>query len=97
MVGLYSCSAREGRNESGGLESGFQSAKIAGESPMKRLLTLWLTLLGAFWLTRAAASALIFERIADQGGEALFLLIAVPLLQTLAVGWLTRPPEPPAG
>lgn len=58
---------------------------------MKRLLTLWLTLLGAFWLTRAAVSALLFERIADQGGEALFLLAAVPLLQTALVHWLTRP------
>jgi hypothetical protein len=58
---------------------------------MKRLLTLWLTLLGAFWLTRAAVSALLFERIAERGYEALFLLIAVPLLQTALVHWLTRP------
>jgi hypothetical protein len=64
---------------------------------MKRHLTLWLTLLGAFWLTRAAVSALLFQRIADRGGEAWFLLIAVPLLQAVLVGWLTRPPEPPAG
>jgi hypothetical protein len=62
------------------------------EPAMKRLLTLWLTLLGAFWLTRAAVSALLFERIADRGGEALFLLVAVPLLQAALVGWLTRPP-----
>ena len=58
---------------------------------MKRLLTLWLTLLGAFWLTRAVVSALLFQRAADRGGEALFLLIAVPILQTVLVGWLTRP------
>ena len=65
---------------------------------MKRFLTLWLILLGAFWLTRAVVSALLFQRVADRGGEALFLLIAVPLLQTALVGWLTRParPKPPA-
>jgi hypothetical protein len=61
---------------------------------VKRLLTLWLTLLGAFWLTRAVVSALLFQRVADRGGEALFLLIAVPLLQTALVGWLTRPARP---
>jgi hypothetical protein len=61
---------------------------------MRRLLTLWLTLLGAFWLTRAVVSALLFQRVADRGGEALFLLIAVPLLQTALVGWLTRPARP---
>jgi hypothetical protein len=63
-------------------------------SPMKRLLTLWLTLLGAFWLTRAVVSALLFQSVADRGGEALFLLIAVPILQTVLVGWLTRPVRP---
>lgn len=61
---------------------------------MKRFLTLWLILLGAFWLTRAVVSALLFQRVADRGGEALFLLIAVPLLQTFLVGWLTRPARP---
>ena len=61
---------------------------------MKRFLTLWLILLGAFWLTRAVVSALLFQRVADRGGEALFLLIAVPLLQTVLVGWLTRPARP---
>ena len=44
---------------------------------MKRLLTLWLTLLGAFWLTRAVVSALLFQSVADRGDGALFLLIAV--------------------
>lgn len=65
---------------------------------MKRLLTLWLTLLGAFWLTRAVVSALLFQRVAGRGGEALFLLLAVPILQAVLVGWLTRParPKPPA-
>jgi hypothetical protein len=57
---------------------------------MKRFLTLWLILLGAFWLTRALVSALLFQSVADQGGGALFLLIAVPILQTALVGWLTR-------
>ena len=57
---------------------------------MKRFLTLWLTLLGAFWLTRAVVSALFFQSVADRGGGALFLLIAVPILQTALVGWLTR-------
>ena len=61
---------------------------------MKRLLTLWLTLLGAFWLTRAVVSALFFQSVADRGGKALFLLIAVPILQTALVGWLTRPKPP---
>ena len=61
---------------------------------MKRLLTLWLTLLGAFWLTRAVVSALFFQSAADRRGEALFLLIAVPVLQTALVGWLTRPARP---
>jgi hypothetical protein len=61
---------------------------------MKRFLTLWLTLLGAFWLTRAVVSALFFQQTADRGGEALFLLIAVPVLQTALVGWLTRPARP---
>ena len=58
---------------------------------MKRLLILWLTLLGAFWLTRAAVSALFFQRAADHEAGALVLLTAVPLLQAAAVGWLTRP------
>ena len=61
---------------------------------MKQLLTLWLTLLGAFWLTRAVVSALFFQSVADRGGEALFLLIAVPILQAALVGWLTRPARP---
>lgn len=61
---------------------------------MKRLFTLWLTLLGAFWLTRAVVSALLFQSVADRRGGALFLLVAVPLLQTALVGWLTRPARP---
>lgn len=57
---------------------------------MKRLLTLWLILLGSFWLTRAVVSAALFQSVADHGGGAVFLLIAVPILQTALVGWLTR-------
>jgi hypothetical protein len=63
---------------------------------MKRLALLWLTLLGAFWLTRAVVSALLFQR-AVQGPAALLLLAAVPLAQALVVAWITRepPPDPP--
>ncbi len=61
---------------------------------MKRLLTLWLILLGAFWLTRAVISALLFQRVADRESEALFLLVAIPILQAALVGWLTRPARP---
>lgn len=57
---------------------------------MKRLLILWLTLLGSFWLTRAVVSALLFEHV-HRGAEAIVPLVVIPLLQTLVVGWLTRP------
>lgn len=58
---------------------------------MKRLLILWLTLLGSFWLTRALVSALLFQH-ADRGAEAIVPVVVIPLLQALAVGWVTRPP-----
>jgi hypothetical protein len=58
---------------------------------MTRLLTLWLTLLAAFWLTRTAVSAVLFQRV-DQGAEAWAELLLVPLLQAAVVGWLTRAP-----
>ena len=61
---------------------------------MKRLLILWLTLLGSFWLTRAVVSALLFQHV-DRGAEAVVPLVVIPLLQTLVVGWLTRPPGGP--
>jgi len=57
---------------------------------MRRLVNLWLALLAAYWLTRAAVSSLLFGRV-DQGFSALLELIAVPALQALAVGWFTRP------
>lgn len=60
---------------------------------MSRLLALWLTLLAAFWLTRAAASAVIFGN-ADRGYEGIFQLVTVPALQALLVAWATRRPGP---
>ncbi|HEX6864677.1 MAG TPA: hypothetical protein VF414_17735 [Thermoanaerobaculia bacterium] len=60
---------------------------------MKRLLILWLTLFPAFWLAQTAASALLWQRI-DSGYGAFFRLVTIPLLQTLAVGWVTRGPGP---
>lgn len=60
---------------------------------MSRLLAIWLTLLSAFWLTRALASAVIFGN-ADRGYEGLLLLVAVPALQALLVAWATRRPGP---
>jgi hypothetical protein len=60
-------------------------------SAMTRLLTLWLTLLAAFWLTREAVSALLFQRV-DQGPAAWAELLIVPALQTAVLGWLTRAP-----
>ncbi|HEV8582830.1 MAG TPA: hypothetical protein VGX68_27510 [Thermoanaerobaculia bacterium] len=56
---------------------------------MKKLLALWLTLLGAFWLIRELTSALLFQRV-DQGPEAWAELLLVPALQAAAIGWLTR-------
>ena len=60
---------------------------------MSRLLALWLTLLGAFWLTRATASAVLFGN-ADRSYEGIFLLVTVPALQALLVAWATRRPGP---
>ncbi|HSS48806.1 MAG TPA: hypothetical protein VLX28_07660 [Thermoanaerobaculia bacterium] len=57
---------------------------------MQRFLTLWLTLLAAGWLTRAAVSAVLFERAG--GGPAVLLeVFAVPLLQAALLTWATRP------
>ena len=56
---------------------------------IKRLLALWLTLLGAFWLTREVTSAVLFQRL-DQGYGALAELLLVPALQAAVIGWLTR-------
>lgn len=62
---------------------------------MKRLLALWLTLLGAFWLTRELTSALLFQRV-DQGLESWAELLIVPAVQTAVIGWLMRGPRTPA-
>jgi hypothetical protein len=67
---------------------------------MQRFLTLWLTLLAAGWLTRAAVSALLFER-AGGGPAVLVQVFAVPLIQAALLAWATRPRAlrrvPPAG
>lgn len=60
---------------------------------MKRILALWLTLFGAFWLTRELASALLFQRL-DQGYGSLAELLLVPALQTAVVAWVTRERKP---
>jgi hypothetical protein len=60
---------------------------------MSRLLALWLTLLAAFWLTRALTSAVLFGN-ADRSYEGIFLLVTVPVLQALLVAWATRRPGP---
>jgi hypothetical protein len=59
------------------------------QAMMKRILALWLTLLGAFWLTRELTSALLFQRV-EQGTGALAELLLVPALQTAVIAWLTR-------
>jgi hypothetical protein len=56
---------------------------------MKRLLHLWLALFGAYWLTRAGASALLWGRV-EGGFPAAFELVVVPMMQALALAWLTR-------
>ncbi len=56
---------------------------------MRRLVHVWLALLAAFWLTRAAVSLAVFQR-ADRGWGALLELAAIPALQAVALAWLTR-------
>jgi hypothetical protein len=56
---------------------------------MRRLVHVWLALLAAFWLTRAAVSLVVFQR-ADRGWGALLELAAIPALQAVALAWLTR-------
>ncbi|HWM90821.1 MAG TPA: hypothetical protein VN493_08650 [Thermoanaerobaculia bacterium] len=60
---------------------------------MSRLLALWLTLLAAFWLTRAVASAVLFGN-PDRGYESVIQLVTVPAFQALLVAWATRRPGP---
>lgn len=56
---------------------------------MVRLLKIWLTLLAAYWLGRAAVSLLLFET-ADRGLPGLVEVAAVPALQTALIAWLSR-------
>lgn len=58
-------------------------------SLMSRLLAIWLTLLAAFWLTRAGASAIFFGT-ADRSYEGIVQLVIVPVIQAVLVAWLTR-------
>jgi hypothetical protein len=70
---------------------------------VRRLLALWLTLLGADWLTGTVVTAVITGRV-DSGAEELARLALVPVLQTAVLGWVTRraaakqarPAPPPA-
>lgn len=59
---------------------------------MRRLLALWLTLLGSYGAARAAV-ALVFAR-ADLGLDANLRLLLIPLLQTAVLAWATREPPP---
>jgi hypothetical protein len=56
---------------------------------MRRVVNLWLALLAAYWLMRAAASSLLLGRV-DLGYPALVELLAIPALQALALAWATR-------
>lgn len=60
---------------------------------MSRLLAIWLTLLAAFWLTRALTSAAIFGS-SDRSYEGVFLIVTVPAFQALLVAWAVRRPGP---
>ena len=56
---------------------------------MRRFLTVWLTLLAAYWLTGALVSAVLFEWVAwDRAAVA--RLVVIPLLQAALVIWLGR-------
>jgi hypothetical protein len=65
------------------------------EAAMKRLVKIWLALLGAFWLTQATVSAVLFQSF-DRGYEAFLLLATVTVLQTLVIGWVTRKSAAPS-
>lgn len=83
-----------GRGIATGMASPYPSGAPSGKiGDMSRLLALWLTLLAAFWLTRAASSALLFGTTGSGHGEA-FQLVTVPALQALLVAWATRRPGP---
>ncbi len=56
---------------------------------MRRLLYLWLALLGAYWAATAAISTIVAGRI-DRGEIAVLSMVAVPIAQALSLGWFTR-------
>jgi hypothetical protein len=58
---------------------------------MRRLATLWLTLLAAFWLSGTAVSALLFGH-AEANREVVWSILCIPAAQTLLLGFLTRAP-----
>jgi hypothetical protein len=60
---------------------------------MRRLLALWLTLLGAYWAARAGV-AFAFGR-AEVGHLAHLRLLLIPLLQAAVVLWATKEPREP--
>jgi hypothetical protein len=65
---------------------------------VKRLLILWLTLLAILWLARSLLGFLPGSS-SEPRWSALLAAALIPLLQALAVGWLTRSrsgPLPPA-
>lgn len=59
---------------------------------MRRLLYLWLALLGAYWAATAALSTFVLGRI-DRGEIAILSMVAIPIAQALALGWITRDPR----
>ncbi|HXU43889.1 MAG TPA: hypothetical protein VN783_00070 [Thermoanaerobaculia bacterium] len=59
---------------------------------MRRLLYLWLSLLGAYFLATAALSALAGNPI-DRSDAGILCLVAIPVAQAIALGWATRGPR----
>jgi hypothetical protein len=57
---------------------------------MKRLLWIWLTLLGAWWTAATLVSAVLFQRV-GRGPEAVLRPLLVTLFQALVLWWVTRP------
>lgn len=59
---------------------------------MRRLLYLWLALLGAYWAATAAISTFVLGRV-DRGEIAILSMMAIPAAQALLLGWFTRDPR----
>lgn len=54
---------------------------------MRRFLTVWLSLLAAYWLAAGVVSAVLFGWVAwDRWAVA--RLVGIPLLQAALVSWL---------